>query len=1136
MIHVEKQAYRIGSRRSAKTWAWERPTVFTVFILLCLVLATPTHGQNTTGSIVGEVTDSSGASVPNARVTILRVETGESRPVTTNGNGAFTAQLLNPGTYTVTVTADGFKHAIRNGIVLQVDRVARADFALEVGGESQTVTVNSQSLTLDTDSTQVGQTIVENQVTQLPMNGRNFTDLLFLTPGAGQTTGEQNQFRYDSGGAISLEGSRSGSNGYTIDGTSIMEYGYDTPAYNISLDAIQEFNVQTATYSAQYGYSANQVNISSKSGSNEFHGSAFEYIRNDAVDAKNFFLTTNQPLRQNQFGYSLGGPVWIPKIYDGRRKTFFFANYEGQRIHATQAVSGITPTAQEVQGIFPFPIYDPLTGLEFPGDTIPTSRVSRLGQVIQSDPTYWFPAPNIPGAAQGATNYVAGVAAPVTTDQQNYRIDQQFGAKDSAFFRAAKSDILAVSPNLLTSISDLNTIQAARNYTLTETHIFIPTLLNQFRVGYLEFQSVRSPTDAPASGVQALGLSNVFNIPDGGYPDLQFLTYSNSNRPQITNANQAYSQTGGANNAPTENLESLWDIEDSVSWTKGQHTLNFGMGLRRFIYQTNDVANPLGIFAYDGEFSGNAISDVLLGNPQKSIGYYAGPLGNLVSGPKPHLHFATYAPYVQDDWKATSRLTVNAGLRYEFNAVPYEESNTLGWFDPSLAGGGVYVASQAVVAAGGGYYAYNGQRGPGPAPKNDFAPRLGFAYRPFKDDRTVVRAGYGLFFDTSQDNEWADATGFYPFYVSSTQIASYGLNLIQTNNLFPALPAATVTPATMPFELVDTHMLNPYVQSWTFDIQRDIARNTIVDVNYAGNKGTHLMTRDMVNQPTQCIPSFGCNPDTTSPGYIPALSRSPYPNFGNPTIDDKWFGYSNYNALNAKVEHRGTDLTLLAAYTWSKSMDIKSSSAAINGDAAGWIAEQNAHDVSADYARSSYDVGQRLAVSFIGQLPVGRGQKFASSVNRAVDAAIGGWQVSGIGIFQGGFPFTINATDIGFVNWAYAERANEVGNPYPAGFTKDRTHWFNTSAFAQPAPGYFGDSQRNAVRAPGVEVVNLTAGKIFSLSDRVKLQLRVESFNALNHPQFAFPDAGVNDGPNFGVISSTAAANRENQGAIRITF
>jgi hypothetical protein len=217
-------------------------------------------------------------------------------------------------------------------------------------------------------------------------------------------------------------------------------------------------------------------------------------------------------------------------------------------------------------------------------------------------------------------------------------------------------------------------------------------------------------------------------------------------------------------------------------------------------------------------------------------------------------------------------------------------------------------------------------------------------------------------------------------------------------------------------------------------------------------------------------------------------------------------------------------------------MDIKSSAASINGDAAGWIAEQNAHDIKADYARSSYDVGQRLAVSFIGELPVGRGKMFAGNVNRGVDAAIGGWQLSGIGIFQGGFPFTIEATDIGFVNWAYAERANQVGNPYPSGFTKGPKHWFSTSAFAQPAPGYFGNSSRNAVRGPGPEVLNLTVGKSFSIADRLQLQIRLESFNALNHPQFGFPDSGVNDGANFGTINSTSAANRENQGAVRITF
>src|SRR5579859_999747 len=471
--------------------------------LMWLSIASAGMAQNTTGTIVGTVSDPTGSLVAGAQVTAVRSETGESRHVVTNGQGDFTFQLLKPGIYDVNVAAAGYESTQITGIILQVDRITRADVSLKIGGTTQNVTVNSSALTLDTDSAQIGQTIVENQVTELPMNGRNFTDFLFLTPGATQTTSEQNSFRFMSGGAISLAGSRNGSNGYTIDGTSIMDYGYDTPAYNISLDAIQEFNVQTATYSAQYGYSANQVNISSKSGSKIFHGSAFEYIRNDAVDAKNYFLTTSQPLRQNQFGYSVGGPVWIPKIYDGRRNTFFFANYEGQRIHATQALSGISPTSAEIGGVFPFPIYDPLTGAEFPNDTIPTDRVSRLGQLIQSNPTSWFPLPNIPGAAPGATNVVVGVPAPVTTNQQNYRLDQQFSEKDSAFLRAAKSDITAQTPQFLSSISSINTLQTARNYTLTETHGFTSTLLNQLRIGYLEFQAVRHGPIATAADKSA---------------------------------------------------------------------------------------------------------------------------------------------------------------------------------------------------------------------------------------------------------------------------------------------------------------------------------------------------------------------------------------------------------------------------------------------------------------------------------------------------------------------------------------------------------------------------------------------------------------------------------------------------------
>ena len=1121
-----------------------RSKTSTLVLMLCVGIAlligvsVTAKGQNATGSMVGTITDSSGSSVPNAHVTIQNMATQEVREVTTQESGDFTVQLLNPGDYSVTVVAGGFEQAVKTGIVLQVGRTVRADFALRVGAETQSVTVNADSLTLDTDSAQSGQTIVENQITQLPLNGRNFTDLLFLTPGAVQSTSEQNQFRYDSGGAISLQGSRGGSTGYTIDGTSIMDYGYDTPAYQISLDAIQEFNVQTANYSAAYGYSSNQLNMSSKPGTNQFHGSAFEYIRNSAVDADNYFLRSAQPLRQNQFGYSLGGPVWIPKIYNGHNRTFFFANYEGQRIRQTAVISGVVPANTDmVRGIFPFPVWDPLTGQDFPNNTIPTNRVSRLGKYIQSNPTLWFPLPNVTNPSS-AINYVAGAGAPTNVDQQNYRVDQQFGAKDSLFFRAAKSDINLLTP-ALSSLSDIKTLQTARNYTLVGTHMFTPTLIDQLRVGYLEAQAIRDPTPIPPAAYQAIGFTNLLDMATAGYPVINFATYTNPNQPNVVNATTPYTGAGGPNNTPTSSLQALWDIEDSLSWTKGKQTFDAGFGMRRVMYQMlNITTSPMGYYDFDGEFSGNQISDMLLGNPYEVESFQTGPLGNNVIGPNPHMKFASYAPYVEDDWKALKNLTINAGLRYEFASVPYEEQNSLVWFDSEAQGGGLFVASKATVPYGGGIYHYNGMRGPGPAPKNDFAPRIGLSFRPFSNDDTVLRGGWGLFFDTSQMNEFAYSTTNYPYYLLGQLNSAVGEPLINTDTLMPPAPAATVTPYTTTTAPVAAEKFeNPYVESYTFDIQhrqRKILKDTVIEVGYQGNRGVHLMSRRQVNQPTQCILSLGCNPDTTSPGFIPNAERNPYYNIQNRLIVDQFIGYSNYNSLNIKAEHRGTDLTLLTEYTWSKVMDNKSSSAAVGGDAAGWDGFQDNHNIKADYARSDYDVGQRLATSVIVSLPFGRGKKFAGGANRAVDGVIGGWQVGGISILQGGFPFTIGATDIGFVDGSFAMRADQVGNPYPSGFRKDPTQWFNTKAFSQPAPGNFGDSSRNVVRAPGVELFNLTAGKSFRISEQVQLQFRIESFNALNHPQFNMPDSAVNDST-FGVITSAGPA-RQNQGALRLQF
>ncbi|MBT9333072.1 TonB-dependent receptor [Paracidobacterium acidisoli] len=1106
-------------------------------LMLLAVAGTGTLlAQNTTGSIVGHVTDTTGAAIPSAQVTVTNQETSETRTLATTPAGDFTVPLLKPGTYKVTVSDAGFETVTTSGIVLQVDQTVRADASLKVGSHQETVSVSASALTLDTDSASVGQVVSEKQITELPLNGRYFTDLIFLAPGAVQTSGEQSN-RIESGNAISVGGARTSSNGYTLDGTSIMDVKFNTPAFNLSLDAIQEFKLQTKTYSAAYGYSVNQVTLSSKSGTNTFHGSVFEYLRNNFLDARNYFNrppVAVAPLRQNQFGYSLGGPVFIPKIYNGRNRTFFFANYEGQRISTKTTVQSNVPTADQLKGIFTFPITDPSTGMPFPSTngvtTIPADRISRLGQLVQAKPAFFFPLPN----QTGAFNFGGSLPTPTTLDQQNYRIDHTFGPKDSIFFRATTSDLYSTVPAGaagLNPVSNSYFSQLARNYTLVYTHIFTPALVNQFRFGYLEALARQTPYPITSGDLSALGISNIFHTPADGYPNIGFATY-----PGLPNDSIAYAGSGSYINTPSIGNQPLEDLSDAVSWSHGRHTINFGYGMQWMQFDTKNDTNLTGSLAFNGQFSGNQISDMLLGDADSAGAATPGPLSNVLTGDSVHLHLRNYAPYIQDDWKATPSLTINAGLRYEFHATPYEGQNQFGWFTHNVPGGALYVANPQVAATyGNGIYLYNGKRGDGPAPWGAFAPRLGFAYRVNNSDKWVVRGGYGLFYDTVGLTEFQGSTSFYPYSNSVNFTQSTSPGPISTDHLFPAPTFGPVQKSTLQSSLylfMPQKYKVPYIQDWSLDIQRQLTPTTVLDVDYEGNKGTRLFQRIDTNQPTQCNAAHNCNPLAQTSATI--LARRPYQNFGE-ILEEQFTGWANYNAMDAKLERRSTNLTLLAVYTWSKIMDDKSTSAAVGGDAGGAFGVQNAHDIAADYARASYDVGQRFALSFVAALPVGRGKRFLGNASRLTDAVIGGWQANGIYQLQNGFPFTISATDIGGVNEGRSNRANLVGNPYPQGFHKNIQEWFNKAAFANPAPGDFGDSERNFLREPKLNLMNFSLFKDFSLVDRLRVETRLESFNTFNHPQFGLPSQNVTSST-FGTISSTARDNRELQVAVRLTF
>ncbi len=529
---------------------------------------------------------------------------------------------------------------------------------------------------------------------------------------------------------------------------------------------------------------------------------------------------------------------------------------------------------------------------------------------------------------------------------------------------------------------------------------------------------------------------------------------------------------------------------------------------------------------------------MLLGYYQNWQNFAPTPLSGDVIGNPRQFNFQYFAPYVQDDWKVSPNLTLNLGLRWDFRTVPYETNNHMGWWDVSNPLGGMCIADQTLVTngiapEGNGFYRYCGRRNPIDNPLTPFAPRVGFAWRPFGGDKTVIRGGYGLFWDSAEGREVDGSADIYP-YVSrgaGSQQANQATPLQTTDTLFPAFTnPGPVTPAANSFLAVNISEAprNPYVQQWSFSVQRQLGGNTKLEVNYIGNKGTHLLMRRNFAQalvPTAPVP--------TDISLIPTVAqRKPYPNF-NIFINSDWSGNSSYQSGNVKLEHRAGNLLFTAAYTWAKSIDNKSAAAGIGGADTGWQGFIDNHNTRLDHGLSDFDVDHRFVASFVYNLPFGRGQKYAGGVNKGVDAVIGGWQTNGILTFQRGFPYSIYAQDLGGLLDDFSNRANLVGDPH-SGFTQSISEWFNTGAFAQPRAGVVGDSGRNILRNPGINNLDASLFKNFRFGERVSMQMRLESFNAFNHTQWGGPDHNISS-PQFGQITS-ARPGRINQVGLKILF
>ena len=1077
-----------------------------LFLLTALVL-----GQGAVGTILGIVTDTSGGVIAYADITITNVETGVAQLTKTTSEGTYTVPFLKPGLYRVTAESDGFASQTIDNVRLAVDQRVRIDAQLQPGTVTETIEVTGTALVLDTDSATVGQSVNARQVSDLPLNGRNFTNLMLLNPGTVQTGGEQ-LTRPGSGGAISMMGARPASNLYLLDGVANNDVIYQTAAIRPSIDAIQEFKMQTMTYSAEYGNSANQINISIKSGTNDLHGTVFEFLRNDAVDARGpFDGQTIPPLRQNQFGYTVGGPIYIPRLYDGRNKSFFFANYEGWRIRESTTSFGTVATTEEIAGRFAEPLRDPLGGM-FPNSMVPSSRLSRVGGVLASV----SPAPNT-NIPQG--NYTFVVPTPTDQNQQIYRFDHSVSNKDFLFGRYSESDFGSQQQSGLTQVANRVNVLENLSWQVNYTRTFSPTIVNQFRFGYLSALADRVGRPAPAGTVAALGLRGIYgNLEELGM-SFPFTHFGGA---------RGLSAIGGAVNVPWLNRQPTYDIWNSTSISRGAHTFSFGANVRRWRLENNVSTGYLGQWAFQGEFTGHPTADMLIGRPfevwSTQPTAYSDPEkpGNPVN-----IHYLLIAPYFQDDWKVNSNLTINIGMRYEYTSLPYEENNKWGWMDPNIPGGGIAVSDRELIDSGigGDFYSYGGSRTAGISQKRVFAPRIGIALRPFGGNKTVVRTGYGVFFDIAEGFEDVGSGNIYPYTVRSVYQGIPGGEALIADELFPDVSELGPVPkAALGFyEPQARWKYNPYVQQWSFGIQRQLASSVTAEVSYVGAKGTHLNTRRTPNQPYQY--------DHANP--TPVADRLPFPNFGL-IVESFWQATSNYHALNAKLEHQSPGLMLLAAYTWGRSMDDKSAAASVTGDAAGWAGPMNSHRQDWDYARSTYDVNQRLVTSFVYDLPVGRGKRIASDVSGAVDAVIGGWQVNGVILFQGGFPFSIIAQDIDNLNVIRGQRADVNGDPNLSRSARTAARFFDTSVFSQPGRGYFGNSGRNAIRGPGINNFDIGLFKNFSVAEDFRVQFRWESFNAFNHPQYNNPVSNLHS-PTFGVITS-AKRGRINQFGLKFIW
>jgi carboxypeptidase family protein len=1041
--------------------------------------------QTHRGSVRGTIYDRNHAAIPGAQVTISNVATGETRTALSDSDGEFTISALPPGIYRLAVELQLFqKHNGR--IEVLVNQEQRVDVTLELSGPDLVEVDSTSEASLKKDSASLGTVIENRQVEGLPLDGRNFFELALLVPGAvPPAQGSAGSVRGDF--AFSVNGAREDSNNFLLDGVYNVDPKLNTFGVRPPVDAIREFETLTSTYDASFGRSAGaQVNVVLKSGSNDLHGSIYEFHRNGALDAKNFFAPANEPAPQylrNQFGFSLGGPI-------RKDKTFFFTDYEGTR--GREGITRVTnvPTLAERAGdfsgsLFGVPI-NPFTGLPFAGGRIPDFFINSVGRRIAA----LYPEPN------RATPFANFVSSPVQRDRDDHfdvRVDHLRSSRSSLAFRYSFGDRTLFEPFAGSGFSVIpgygnDVTRRSQNAMISETHVFSPALVNDLRFAFNRVASAVRPEGNGASINRAVGLPELSANPrDFG---LSFITVT------------GFSPLGHEGNNPQNSVTNTFQILDTATYSRGAHLLKFGADIR-FVQQNafRDVqSRGLMQFSPFGQITGNALGDLLLGFPLLT--------GGARVDNAQHLRSNSYNFFFNDSVRVTKNLTLIGGLRYEYNSPPVDAFDRANIYDP---------ATRRLVPVG-----TAGVPRSGFAPdRNNFAPRVGLAWTIGDRGNTVVRAGYGVYYDQSP---LAPGEALYfnaPYF---------------DFNLFFSLPGLPLTldnpfPAFFPFPLPDSALAiqrdlkTAYMQHWSVNVQQQLGRSRVLEVAYVGSKGKNLLSARDINQPA---------PSVLPPG-LPFVPRP------NPFFDDitelESRASSRYDSLQVRLQQRlDQGLTVLGSYTWSKSTDDASNFFSSAGDP---NFPQDSNNPAAERGRSNFDVRHRLSVSYTYDLPFGKGK--AHLADRGwVSTLLSGWQTFGIVTLQTGRPFTVallpeidnSGTGRSALGFGANDRPNLNGDPNLSRRSPER--WFNTAAFSFSAPGTFGNAGRNILEGPGYQNVNVSLVKNTALTERLKLQLRAEAFNLFNHPNFNLPDNFLGS-PTFGRISS-ARDPRHLQFGVKLLF